>query len=143
MTLSPGMFSRPRNSCGPSRNRLGVLKANGYYAGIIRDTPTGPFVNLDSPGIPGPAPTPLPTTWRTREQFRKNAEHTETAAGKTPPAAVAAPIFDPKANKVLSLTASRKQSLPKLRSCWFSVVSIPLFRVERESTAIPVPEKGI
>ena len=37
---------------------LEVLKENGHYAGIIRDTPTGPFVNLDSPGIPGPASTP-------------------------------------------------------------------------------------
>src|SRR5206468_10650722 len=26
-----------------------VIKANGTYAGIIREGPTGPFVNLDSP----------------------------------------------------------------------------------------------
>ena len=36
---------------------LEILKANGRYAGIIRETPTGPFVNLDSPGIPGPTTT--------------------------------------------------------------------------------------
>jgi hypothetical protein len=36
---------------------LELLKANGKYAGVIRDTPTGPFVNLDMPGIPGPTAT--------------------------------------------------------------------------------------
>ncbi|HEX3871173.1 MAG TPA: hypothetical protein VHV77_12090 [Pirellulales bacterium] len=32
---------------------LRVVKENGRYAGIIRETPTGPFVSLDSPGRPG------------------------------------------------------------------------------------------
>ena len=34
-----------------------IIKANGSYAGIIRETPTGPFINLDSPGVPRPAAT--------------------------------------------------------------------------------------
>jgi hypothetical protein len=33
---------------------LEIIKPNGRYAGIIRETPTGPFVNLDSPGVPAP-----------------------------------------------------------------------------------------
>jgi hypothetical protein len=37
---------------------LEIIKANGRYAGIIRETPTGPFINLDSPGLPAPASTP-------------------------------------------------------------------------------------
>src|SRR5439155_25446172 len=37
---------------------LEIIKANGRYAGIIRETPTGPFVNLDSPGVPAPTATP-------------------------------------------------------------------------------------
>lgn len=37
---------------------LETIKANGRYAGIIRETPTGPFVNLDSPGVPAPTATP-------------------------------------------------------------------------------------
>jgi hypothetical protein len=37
---------------------LEVVKTNGRYAGIIRDTPTGPFVSADSPGVPAPAATP-------------------------------------------------------------------------------------
>jgi hypothetical protein len=35
-----------------------IIKDNGKYAGVIRETPTGPFINLDSPGVPAPAATP-------------------------------------------------------------------------------------
>src|ERR1700675_322901 len=37
---------------------LEIIKENGRYAGIIRETPTGPFINLDSPGVPAPTATP-------------------------------------------------------------------------------------
>ncbi len=40
------------------QSALEIIKANGRYAGIIRETPTGPFVNLDSPGVPAPTATP-------------------------------------------------------------------------------------
>src|SRR5437660_770483 len=41
-----------------AESALNIIKENGRYAGIIRDTPTGPFVSLDSPGVPAPAATP-------------------------------------------------------------------------------------
>jgi hypothetical protein len=41
---------------------LKIVKENGRYAGIIRDTPTGPFVSLDAPGVPAPAATPANVT---------------------------------------------------------------------------------
>ena len=41
-----------------SKTLLQIIKENGKYAGVIRDTPTGPFINLDSPGVPAPAATP-------------------------------------------------------------------------------------
>jgi hypothetical protein len=37
---------------------LDIVRTNGRYAGIIRETPTGPFINLDSPGVPEPTATP-------------------------------------------------------------------------------------
>ena len=37
---------------------LEIIKENGRYAGIIRETVTGPFINLDSPGVPAPVATP-------------------------------------------------------------------------------------
>jgi uncharacterized DUF497 family protein len=37
---------------------LKIVKENGRCAGIIRDTPTGPFVSLDTPGVPAPGGTP-------------------------------------------------------------------------------------
>jgi hypothetical protein len=40
------------------QSALEIVKENGRYAGIIRQTPTGPFVNLDSPGVPAPTATP-------------------------------------------------------------------------------------
>ena len=55
-----------------AQTALDIVKANGSYAGIIRETPTGPFVNLDSPAVPAPAATPdlpddaAPDTERTR-----------------------------------------------------------------------------
>ena len=42
-------------------NALQIIKDNGKYAGVIRDTPTGPFINLDSPGVPAPAGDASPT----------------------------------------------------------------------------------
>ena len=40
-----------------AENAIEVIKANGSYAGIIRETPTGPFINPDSPGVPSPTAT--------------------------------------------------------------------------------------
>lgn len=41
-----------------AQSALEIIRANGRYAGIIRETPTGPFVNIDSPGVPAPTATP-------------------------------------------------------------------------------------
>ncbi len=52
-----------------------IIKANGRYAGIIRETPTGPFVNLDSPGVPAPTATPeLPEQGVDGDGTKINAE---------------------------------------------------------------------
>jgi hypothetical protein len=39
------------------RTAFEIIRENGRYAGIIRDAPTGPFVNLDSPVVPAPTAT--------------------------------------------------------------------------------------
>jgi hypothetical protein len=63
-----------------------TVKANGRYAGIIRDTPAGPFVSLDAPGVPVPVETPaLP------EHGEEEAtEAATTSSVETPPALVGA-----------------------------------------------------
>src|SRR3989344_7308388 len=86
------------------QSALEIVKANGRYAGIIRETPTGPFVNLDSPGVPAPTATPALPEHDVDEESAGAVEGTsETAAGKPSTAvssshatsAVVSPAFDP------------------------------------------------
>jgi hypothetical protein len=78
-----------------------IIKSNGIYAGIIRDTPTGLFVNLDSPGVPRPA-----ATTALGEQFTEtslmNEESAQLGTSVTNPPSSTSPnqIFDPKSNRV-------------------------------------------
>ena len=116
-----------------------VLKANGSYAGLIRDTPTGPFVNLDTPAIPGPAAAP--TIQELTEPGNSGGspiERPETTTTATP---VAAPTFDPKANKVFITHGKQKAIVTQIKELLVFGSFDPVVSVERESTAIPVPEK--
>jgi hypothetical protein len=89
------------------KTALEVLKANGKYAGIIRDTPTGPFVNLDSPGIPAPASTlGLHDVGETAAEPPE--ERKEARAATAPIQATTAPTFDAKANKVFITHGKQK-----------------------------------
>ncbi|HEX3681502.1 MAG TPA: hypothetical protein VHU83_03095 [Bryobacteraceae bacterium] len=85
---------------------LEIIKANGTYAGIIRTTPTGPFVSLDSPGVPPPAVT----TDLSEDVEPDDAPGNElgTPPLLKPPAPN--PQISPNSNKVSSLTVSSAQS---------------------------------
>jgi hypothetical protein len=61
-----------------------VIKANGSYAGIIRTTPTGPFINLDSPGVPPPTATP---DLGDRSSAASHSDDTSPGVADTPPIA--------------------------------------------------------
>ena len=116
-----------------------IIKANGRYAGIIRETPNGPFVNLDSPGVPAPAATPsLPEPEAAREDSGvqvKKVIH-EPAA---PPAVV--PTYDPKTNRVFISHGKERAIVAQIKELLTFGNFEPVVSVERESTAIPVPEK--
>lgn len=126
---------------------LEILKTNGRYAGIIRETPTGPFVNLDSPGIPAPTATPE-TIEHDDEEMRAasqaqadaafNAESPVPASAPTPPPA---PKFDPKTNRVFISHGKQKGIVAQLKELLTFGSFEPVVSVEREATAIPVPEK--
>jgi predicted nucleotide-binding protein len=124
---------------------LEIVKANGRYAGIIRETPTGPFVNVESPGVPAPTATPA---------LPEHDEHTSAAASrdgegqKSPiPAAAASaapsppPTYDPKGNRVFISHGKQKAIVAQIRELLAFGSFDPVVSVERESTAIPVPEK--
>lgn len=129
---------------------LEILKANGRYAGIIRETPTGPFVNLDSPGVPAPTATPaLPEHDDGEEVVPQGelSERTSTTKVSPPPSKTLtpppsqSPTFDPKNNRVFISHGKQKAILSQIKELLAFGSFDPIVSVERETTAIPVPEK--
>lgn len=127
-----------------ARTAFEIIKANGTYAGIIREGPTGPFVNLDSPGVPTPATsTDLP------DHDSEGPESAPTAANRSeatpaivaPPAPSAAPPVDPKGNRVFITHGKQRAIVGQIKELLSFGNFEPIVSVEREATAIPVPEK--
>ncbi|HBA40123.1 MAG TPA: hypothetical protein DCZ05_10390 [Deltaproteobacteria bacterium] len=130
------------------QSALEIIKANGRYAGIIRETPTGPFVNLDSPGVPAPTATPeLPE----HDTASPDVATSETESSRQPgltfqtasqaAAAPNAPAFDAKLNRVFISHGKQKAIVAQIKELLTFGSFEPVVSVERESTAIPVPEK--
>jgi hypothetical protein len=131
------------------QSALDIVKENGRYAGIIRDTTTGPFVNLDSPGVPAPTATPaLP-------DHDESDTSTDSAMGSvdgshvplTPPPKASIPpsagvsVPDAKGNRVFITHGKQKEIVIQIKELLAFGNFEPVVSVERESTAIPVPEK--
>jgi hypothetical protein len=132
------------------QSALEIVKTNGKYAGIIRDTPTGPFVNLDSPGIPAPTATPEMPEHDSDEEILVSTEtsgETPSAKPPVPPSAPSsapptpAPKFDPKSNRVFISHGKHKGIVFQVKELLAFGNFDPIVSVEREATAIPVPEK--
>ncbi len=124
---------------------LSILKSNGQYSGVTRETPTGPFVNLDSPGIPGPATTvegqraPAEPQAESETPALTRASNVQDGqpAGSRQPAAVEATV-----NKRVFITHGKQRGIANQIKELLTFGSFePVVSVERESTAIPVPEK--
>jgi predicted nucleotide-binding protein len=124
-----------------AQSALEIVKENGRYAGIIRDTPTGPFVNLDSPGVPAPTATPALPEHDPEEIAAAAAGAASSETQQEPPAAIARPAFDAKANRVFISHGKQKDIVAQLKELLTFGNFEPVISVERESTAIPVPEK--
>jgi hypothetical protein len=116
-----------------------VIKVNGRYAGIIRETPNGPFVNLDSPGVPAPAATPrLPEPETASDN---NSDLGDVVTREPPAPSVVAPTFDAKTNRVFIAHGKERAIVTQIKELLSFGNFEPVVSVERESTAIPVPEK--
>jgi len=123
-----------------AQNALEIVKANGSYAGIIRETPTGPFVNLDSPAVPAPAATPeLPDEVASESERKQGADGSAKEEKPAAPPARAAP--DAKSNRVFITHGKQKAIVAQIKELLSFGHFEPVVSVERESTAIPVPEK--
>lgn len=121
-----------------------IIKANGSYAGIIRETPTGPFINLDSPGVPRPAATSeLASTPHSEDLPPSSTGDVAPAAtaGFNASAPAVAPAFDAKANRVFITHGKQRAVVAQIKELLTFGSFEPVVSVERESTAIPVPEK--
>jgi predicted nucleotide-binding protein len=114
---------------------LSILRENGQYSGIVRATSTGLFVNLDSPGIPAPATTAAAVV---AAEVPKLA--TDTVVVAVAPA-INAPTIDTKANKVFITHGKQKEIVAQIKDLLTYGNFDPIVSIERESTAIPVPEK--
>ncbi len=119
-------------------NALQIIKENGKYAGVIRDTPTGPFINLDSPGVPAPAATPaLPED----DQHDELSAGADQAAPPTPKPALPSAAFDSKADHVFISHGKQRAIVTQIKELLEFGKFTPVVSVEREATAISVPEK--
>lgn len=127
-----------------------ILKANGRYAGLIRNTPTGLFVSLDAPGIPDPAATPTlpehdPVEESGGEGKAISVPHTprhdvSTSSPPGPPDSEAT-SSDPKANRVFISHGKQRAVANQIKELLAFGKFDPVVSIEREATAISVPEK--
>jgi predicted nucleotide-binding protein len=122
-------------------NGIQIIKDNGKYAGVIRDTPTGPFVNLDSPGVPAPAATPALPEDDQHDESSAVPAVTQQAGQAPKETPAAAPLFDPKANKVFISHGKQRAIVTQIKELLEFGKFDPVVSVEREATAISVPEK--
>jgi predicted nucleotide-binding protein len=127
---------------------LATIKANGKYAGIIRDTPTGPFVSLDSPSVPLPAATAPPANGDLvgdsddHEAQTPSEDHSDAVSAQlTSIPSASGALTDSKAKRVFISHGKRKEIVAQLKELLSFGSFEPVVSVERESTAIPVPEK--
>lgn len=121
-------------------NALQIIKDNGKYAGVIRDTPTGPFISLDSPGVPAPAATPALPEDDQRDELPPDASGAQAGATTpkpTPPAAG----FDPRTDHVFISHGKQRAIVTQIKELLEFGKFTPVVSVEREATAISVPEK--
>lgn len=132
------------------QSALEIVKANGRYAGIIRETPTGPFVSLDSPGVPAPTATPAFPEHEADDEIGgriEGAPEVPAVTPKTPGPGLQAPLtpsppsYDPKTNRVFISHGKQKPIVTQIKELLAFGNFDPIVSVERESTAIPVPEK--
>jgi hypothetical protein len=120
-------------------NALQIIKENGKYAGVIRDTPTGPFINLDSPGVPAPAATPALPEDDQQDELPPAADAGRAAT--TTPKPTSAAAFDPKADHVFISHGKQRAIVTQIKELLEFGKFTPVVSVEREATAISVPEK--
>jgi predicted nucleotide-binding protein len=126
---------------------LEIIKANGTYAGVIRSTPTGPFVSLDSPSVPVPAATAevhdtgMVNPADLDEGLRPSAQRVSRPEAPDVAASYENKDVDSKANRVFITHGKQRAIVGQIKELLIFGKFEPIVSIERESTAIAVPEK--
>jgi dTDP-4-dehydrorhamnose 3,5-epimerase-like enzyme len=120
-----------------------IIKQNGQFAGVIRDTRTGPFVHLDSPAAS-----------EVRRAVNGDVQEEEASTETLSPGQIAARVADSRHavirqdhisplenNRVFITHGKRRGIVEQLKELLTFGKFEPVVSVERESTAIPIPEK--
>jgi predicted nucleotide-binding protein len=118
-----------------------LIVENGKYAGILREIPTGLFVDFDSRHVPAPAATHARSEGEAVAQTNGEEQEHANAAILELPKPAAKPAADPKANRVFITHGKHKGIVAQLKELLAFGQFEPVVSVEREATAIPVPEK--
>ena len=119
-----------------------LLVSNGRFTGILRDVSGSPSIILeDAGGTFAPAPPPPPG----EETGDADAVHGPDQAGGSVPPAVVLPLTGPDApvTAVFLAHGKNRKLLEQVKEVVTFGQLTPVVADERESTAIPVPEKVI
>lgn len=131
-------------SLGVPNDRLNksyqILLENGKYAGIIRESPTGLYVSLDAPSIPGPIAT------KEIKNDDENGDGKEvisesTVDNETDEDAIIPNSTHVQNDRVFISHGKQKTIVSQIKELLVFGQFEPVISIERESTAIPVPEK--
>jgi len=119
---------------------LEIIKNNGRYAGLIRETPTGPFINLDSPGVPAPTATPeLPEQDKSALEIEEKQQPTTILS---PPEQInKAPGFDGKANRVFISHGKKRELVDQIKELLTFGSFEPLFPLNENPRRSRYPKK--
>lgn len=120
-----------------------ILKENGKFAGIIKETKTGPFLAIDSPISKLKAIEETEPSIAVPEESFKDLTEEDFAKkiGGEPVTKVAKQDIKPQNNRVFISHGKNKQVYNQLKEILTFGNFEPIVSVDRETTSIPVPEK--
>ncbi|MDB5615951.1 hypothetical protein [Tardiphaga sp.] len=122
---------------------LEIIKENGRYAGVIRETPTGPFINLDSPGVPAPTATPEFPEPNSLEAQEIGSEIQDTKRAVVPDLSSQNLLMAAKAARVFISLESKNRSLCRSKNCWLSEILNLLCQLSVRPLRFPFPRKSL
>jgi hypothetical protein len=127
-----------------AKDTLKLIKDNGRYVGFIRDTPTGPFVMIDSPSIPPPVASSIDRDVDSTASRANRVEGEQGVATEEQPRSAGGGSAAPSSSvssRVFIAHGKNKGVANQLKELLQFGQFEAVVSVERESTAIPVPEK--